>query len=577
MNMKRYPLILMLLLALTSTSLIKAQDAHLKEKEALFNEIYGRAIRLDDGKQGSSEVLHHLWMAALIDDQQPVLLWDRAYYQAYLGNSDATIDDLKLAYKNSNYDRHIGNALMQMAAMYGEWDIAEKVSTRLLEERPDDAAQIGMLINIYEKSGKTEEALATLRKLKGSARTTAVIFKESQLLTELERTDEAEQLLLSQLEEHPNEPTSTFMLVSLYGNQGRKEEAKQLVSSLQASHPDDPYVRRFSIAFYSMSGMNDEVARSIKAEANRKGTEPAILVEMMNIAQEESKDPAGLIMALLPIQEELYKRYPNVDELAYKQASAHLILKDTLAAEEIMTKMIEKGTTETTPYHYFFEKHAMAEDTVAIRKLVNVGIKRIPKDGLTQLYSAILAIQGGDTIGFSKIVDKAIELVPKSDRYYSQIALFKAEREQELGHWDTAKQYYEESISMNPSTFALNNYAYALSNYGTEEDLKRAEEMARLAVQNSNNEPSHLDTYAWILYKRGSYSMAKLYMEKALAAMKEPEVVYYEHLAEILEAMKDYPGALKAWSKVIELEGDLEKAERKIKEITTLIQEESKE
>lgn len=564
---------MLLLISLWISPMGWAQEkAKINEQQALFNEIYGRAIRLDDGQQGNSGVLHHLWMASLIDDKQPVLLWDRAYYQAFLGNSKATLEDLQLAYKNSDYDRHIGNALMQMAAMYGEWGIAEEVSTRLLEARPDDSAQIGMLVNIYEKSGKLEQALSTLRKLKGSARTSSVVYKESQLLTELGREDEAEQLLLAQLQEYPNEPSSTFMLVALYGNQGREAEAAKLVSSLQASHPDDPYVRRFSTAFYAMSGMNDEVVRSIREESNRKGTEPAILIQMMDVAQEESKDPAGLISALLPLQKELYQKYPNADAFAYKQASAHLILKDTIAAEQIMQKMIDHGSIEKMPYHYFFEKYAITEDTVAIRSLVNKGLKKIPEDGMVQFYSVILSAQGGDSIGYAKKVDKAVEIVPKSDRFYSQLALLKADEEHKNGHWEIAKRFYEEAVAINPSTYALNNYAYALTTHGTPDDLKRAEEMARLAVQHSDNEPSHMDTYAWVLYKRGSYAMAKLYMEKAIEASKEPDPLYYEHLAEILTASKDYQGALKAWEKVIELNGDVDKAKAKVDEIMKLLE-----
>lgn len=542
------------------------------EREALFNEIYGRSIRLGHDQQGSSEVLHHIWMASLVDDQQPVLLWDRAYYQAFLGNREATLDDLKLAYKNSDYDRYIGNALLQMAAMYGEWEIAESVSTRLLEERPDDANQVATLVNIYEQSGKLEEALATVRLLKGSARNTSVIYKEAQLLSELERTEEAEALLLDYLKEHPDEPSGTFMLVALYGNEGRTEEASRLVTELRKAHPTDPYVRRFSIAYYAMSGLNEAIAEEIRKEAERPGTDPADLVQMMDIAQEESKDPAGLITALLPLQKELYERYPGTEAFAYKQASAHLILKDTVAAEDILSRMIERGSKERIPYHFFLGKYAMAEDTVALDRVITAGLANIPEDGMVRLYSIIMDAQRGDSIGYVRKVDEAVEVVARSDRFYGQLALMKADEELKRDNWEEAKKYYEASVAVNPSAIALNNYAYALTTHGTPDDLKKAEDMARMAVQNSDNQPSHLDTYAWVLYKRGSYSMAKLYMEKAIDAMKEPDALYYEHLAAILTALREYEEAIGAWEKVIRLDGDREKAEKAIKELRSKIQ-----
>lgn len=576
MYKRRSPLIVLLLAicGLVGVLPLRAQSIQNRgEQEAVFNEIYGRAMRLDRGEKGSSEVLHHIWMASLVDNQQPVLLWDRAYYQAYLGNSKATLDDLELAYANSNYDRHIGNALMQMAAMYSEWDLAEKVSTRLLADRPDDAAQIGYLINIYEQSGQKEKALNTLRKLKGSSRTTAIIYRESQLLTELGRVEEAEQLLLEHLKVHPNEPSSIFMLVALYGNQDRYDEAANLVKSLVDSHPEDPYVRRFSVAFYAMAGLNQEIAEYILKESKRKGTEPAILMQMMDVAQEESKDPVGLFTALLPVQKQLYEQFPTFHAFGSKQAATHLILQDTLAAEGILTKMIDMGSSEKMPYHYFFEKYAAKEDVALIKKLLKVALVKIPDDGTARLHAIYLAAQEEDSIAFNTQLEEALKMVPKSDRFYPQIALAKAEEVLKDGDWNLAKQYYEESIATNPSVVALNNYAYALSNHGSPEDLKRAEEMARLAVQHSGDEPSHLDTYAWVLYKRESYSMAKLYMEKAIAAQEEPDPLYYEHLAVILEAMKDYKGAINAWEKVIEFNGDKDKATKKVAELRKLVEQ----
>lgn len=67
----------------------------------------------------------------------------------------------------------------------------------------------------------------------------------------------------------------------------------------------------------------------------------------------------------------------------------------------------------------------------------------------------------------------------------------------------------------------LNNYAYYLATH--QGDLTRAEEMSRRAVQQEPSNPTFLDTYAWILYQRGEYSLAQFYIKMAVDACKSTE------------------------------------------------------
>ena len=60
----------------------------------------------------------------------------------------------------------------------------------------------------------------------------------------------------------------------------------------------------------------------------------------------------------------------------------------------------------------------------------------------------------------------------------------------------------------------LNNYAYYLSLVGR--DLDKAERMSGKVIERFPNNSTYLDTYAWILFKKGNYTLAKFYMETAI-------------------------------------------------------------
>ena len=184
---------------------------------------------------------------------------------------------------------------------------------------------------------------------------------------------------------------------------------------------------------------------------------------------------------------------------------------------------------------------------------------------MLNLYSALVALNKEDSITFNKRVDHAIEVVEEGDPMYGQIALIKADLIQD-DDWTTATQFYEKAVAAGIPT-AYNNYAYGMTKHGTPEDLNRAEEMARKAVQYDSENGSFLDTYAWILYLKKAYPLAKIYMERAISKEEEPDPLYYEHYSDILFALGEYEEALQALRKALEAGGDVPTIEKKIENI----------
>ena len=76
--------------------------------------------------------------------------------------------------------------------------------------------------------------------------------------------------------------------------------------------------------------------------------------------------------------------------------------------------------------------------------------------------------------------------------------------------------------------------------------------------ENADN-PTFLDTYAWILYKLGKYDEAHKYqasaMEKAAETGSESADMY-DHFGDILMAQGDKAGAVENWKKALALDPD---------------------
>ena len=80
---------------------------------------------------------------------------------------------------------------------------------------------------------------------------------------------------------------------------------------------------------------------------------------------------------------------------------------------------------------------------------------------------------------------------------------------------DDAFAAYEVALTANPFNYlAMNNVAY----YYAEADtlLDKAEDYARRVVRHEPDNPTYLDTYAWVLYKKGDFEGAKEQIDRTI-------------------------------------------------------------
>ncbi|MDE5795944.1 MAG: tetratricopeptide repeat protein, partial [Muribaculaceae bacterium] len=115
---------------------------------------------------------------------------------------------------------------------------------------------------------------------------------------------------------------------------------------------------------------------------------------------------------------------------------------------------------------------------------------------------------------------------------------------------------YDNSLYFMPDNpMTLNNYAYFLTEEGG--DLERASAMSRNALDQSPDNDTYIDTYAWIEFKLGHFEEARLYQKKAIEIAEErgtASAELYEHYGDILFMCQEPSEALVYWEKALELD-----------------------
>lgn len=234
--------------------------------------------------------------------------------------------------------------------------------------------------------------------------------------------------------------------------------------------------------------------------------------------QERKMQRDSLVSRLLPMQEEDATLYGVIAEQMLSENTP-----DSLTVP-IFNKMLDINPSDEYSRLHLMQDALSRRDYGELKRLSTDGLKENARHPLFYYYAgAVLQIQKDDkgaldmyARGLKYITgDTHTELVSS---YYSAYAdaLHKA------GRKDEAYVMYDSALVYNgDNIMCLNNYAYFLSLDGG--NLDKARQMSAKTIKEEPEEPTYLDTYAWILFLQGDCAEARKYIDKALEFTEDPD------------------------------------------------------
>jgi Tfp pilus assembly protein PilF len=131
-----------------------------------------------------------------------------------------------------------------------------------------------------------------------------------------------------------------------------------------------------------------------------------------------------------------------------------------------------------------------------------------------------------------------------------------------LKEYAKSDKAYEDALALNAdNAVVLNNYSYFLSM--RKENLDKAEKMSATLIKNNPDNPTFLDTHAWVLYVRQKYKDAKRIIERAISTGRAT-ASHFEHYGDILYQLGEVDNAVKQWEKARGMNAKSETLNKKI-------------
>lgn len=457
-----------------------------------------------------------------------------------------------------------------LAKVYQQNKLYEKaadtfgVLTTLIPDNQDYPVFRAEMLNL---AGKPEEALACYNALeKKGGFSEQVALGRQGIYLKMGKKQEAYREVENLINKFKGETKYVGLLADMYLADSIMDKSLACYNKVLEIKPDDGFIH-FSLAnYYRVAKDFNQAYIHIKKgfESSNLELESKLQMYMLLVQSEENKLSNDQQLELIQI---LIDKNVDDDRPRALLAEYYLNQKQLKEAREQLYLAVEinKGN------YVYWERLMFIDNDLSDWKALsadsNRAIKYFPEQPLLYVLEAVAMLQLGDYQNIFAVLDSAEANAANNNQVLSQVYTYRAEVYYKQKKYDEAYGWFDKVIKIDPQNYmAMNNYAYYLSLRSVKLDV--AERLSSTVVQNNPNNATYLDTYAWVLFKKKDFQLAKFYMESALSNSTEENPVLVEHYGDILYFLNDKEQAVKQWEKSLKMGNPSKVLPEKIKRAT---------
>lgn len=536
-----------------------------EEEQRKFDYFFLESIRLKLKKEydAAYDMLQH---CLDICPESAAALYEQAQYCLMLKQPEKGQEILEKAVRIDSTNFWYSQGLVSLYIQRNEQEKAVALLESMTRTFPDQLDPLYGLLDIYNRQNAYDEVIDVLNRLESrSGKSEQLSVEKFRIYVQKKDTESAFREMESLVEEYPTELRYRVILGDVYLQNGRKDEAYDIYRSVLDEEPDNAMAMYSLASYYEETGQTELYRQQLDTLLmNRKvssATKAGVMQQLIVQNEREGKDSTaviGLFDRILPQETD--------DTQLHMLYARYLLSKGmTEACKPVLEQVLDIDPTNTAARMTLLGEAVRAEDYEEIIRLCEAGVEASPEMLEFYFYLAIAynsADRADDALAACRNAlthvtkDSKKEVV--SDFYSIMGDIYHSKRQTEQAY-----AAYESALKHNPMNIpTLNNYAYYLSL--ERRDLDKAEEMSYKTIKAEPDNATYLDTYAWILFEKGNYAEARIYIDDAMLADGEKSSEVVEHCGDIYFMTGDVEGALKFWQKALEMGSRSETLKKKI-------------
>ena len=544
------------------------------EQKRKFDYFFHEAVR-QKGLDNLDEAFELYCHCLEIDSTSAATLYELGKFYMYLGQADKGESFLRKAMQAEPGNYWYKETLAGYYQRKGEAEKGIAVIEDMVEQFPSRLEPLMALVDLYNRSQDYEKVIHTLDRLeKLDGKSEQISMEKFRMYLAMDDIEHAFAEIENLAKEYPYEMRYLTMLGDVYLENGKEEEAYSTFQQVLSTEPGYAPAMLSMATYYNKTGQDslyraqlDSLLLNQKVESSTKVNIMRQLIMRSERGDKDSTQIVGLFNSMLAQEQE------NAD-IAMLAAQYLLSKRMDDEAKPVLQQVVDIDP-ENKPARLQLLSFAISkEDLDEVIRLCAPAVEYMPEALEFYYYWGIAHYQ-------KKQHDEALEVFKKgvrqvdansdknmvSDFYSIMGDLYHVKKMNAEAYeaYDSALVYKPDNIG------ALNNYAYYLS--VERKDLDKAEEMSYRTVKAEPTNSTYLDTYAWILFEKGKYAEARIYIDQAILNGGDKSSVVVEHGGDIYYQVGEPDKALEYWKqseKLAEESADDENEARDEKELKLL-------
>ena len=432
--------------------------------------------------------------------------------------------------------------------------VVKEAYEKLILLKPQEATNYLEMANYFAQNGQPKSSVEYLDRLE---KIIGPDLDITELKMELYQSMRKPEMALKEAQKYqqtaPEDLEASMMLVKAYLQNNQRENAEKI---LTAQDQTCYQVQLFWADLYRKDQRIEDqwlaVEKAFRDDRMEVTEKVSILAQEMMFRTSEA-DRARL----LKLAAEVVEKNPE-------SGAAHALLADLYSQKEDwknaaihLQKALEnlKEGQKMLLWQQYLNCDVQLQAFDSLVKHAQQAIAQYPNQALFYFYQGVGHLQLKQHAEAVSALKNALGLTTDEKELRAEIYQNLGEAYQGLKKYSASEESFETALSIIPDNIGLmNNYAYYLTL--RKEKLDRAEEMAKKVVEKEPNQPSYLDTYAWVLFCKGKFAEALPLQIKAVQLGGEGNATLVEHLGDIYSQLGQKDKALEQWRKAKALGAD---------------------
>lgn len=495
------------------------------------------------------EALKNFETCFKIDPKNATVVFEIGRIYKKMGKPTEALDNLEKAYKLDKQNTWIALELAGYCKELGMFDKAISIYENLAKASPENLNHHYELAQLYFGQGRLKDCLTQLNLIEKTVGINEELSAQKKdIYLMLNDLDGAERELQKLCDADPDNIEFLGILAQFYVGNDMPEMAIACYTKMIDIDPTDP---RAHLDLANIYRQQDEWAKSYE-NLKIAIASPTLPVDnkiqvLYSFFQLSDRDTtmANMGYELLEIS---IAATPNEPKL-YAMLADYLGREGKLAeSRNNLRKATRLGANQIQIWTQILLLDAELNQNDSLAADGEVFIELYPNQPMGYLmggtgYLFLHMYQNG-----IELLEAGLDFVLDNPELEEQFYISLADGYHRLNNHKKSDDYFNKALEINPrNPTVLNNYAFYLSVRGVQ--LDKALEMTETCNRMVPNNGVFLDTYAWVLYQTGNYTLALEKIESALKFGGAESGEVLDHYGDILFKLGRIDAAVEQWTR----------------------------